>query len=174
MPEITLVRQDAAPIAPQDAEAARRVFFGIVDGLGERGRKQWRRLWNGLMRLEPGEMVEITTVQPRLGWFHRRHMALEQAVFEAQERFEDFESFRTWLKVGASFVDWYPGPKGGVIPVPRSISYSKLDQGAMFTKAVRRELEPVWAADTMRKLWEMGLVPDSLKNQVAALIDKAR
>ena len=131
MPVITLVRQDTAPLAPQDAEAARRVFFGIVDGLGERGRKQWRRLWNGLMRLQPGEMVEITTVQPRLGWYHRRHMALEQAVFEAQERFEDFESFRTWLKVGASFVDWYPGPKGGVIPVPRSISYAKLEQGAM-------------------------------------------
>ena len=131
MPEITLVRQDAAPIAPQDAEAARRVFFGIVDGLGERGRKQWRRLWNGLMRLQPGEMVEITTVQPRLGWYHRKHMALEQAVFESQERFEDFESFRTWLKVGAQFVDWFPGPKGGVIPVPRSISYAKLEQGAM-------------------------------------------
>ena len=131
MPEITLVRQDAAAIAPQDAEAARRVIFGIVDGLGERGRKQWRRLWNGLMRLEPGEMVEITTVQPRLGWYHRKHMALEQAVFESQERFEDFESFRTWLKVGAAFVDWFPGPKGGVIPVPRSISYAKLEQGAM-------------------------------------------
>jgi hypothetical protein len=41
-------------------------------------------------------------------------------------------------------------------------------------KAVRRELEPVWAADTMRKLWEMGLVPDSLRNQVASLIDKAQ
>ena len=45
---------------------------------------------------------------------------------------------------------------------------------ALFSKAVRRELEPVWSADTMRKLWEMGLVPNSLKNQVAALIDKAR
>lgn len=52
--------------------------------------------------------------------------------------------------------------------------HAALDQGALFMKAVRRELEPVWAADTMRKLWEMGLVPDSLKNQVAALIDKAR
>lgn len=52
--------------------------------------------------------------------------------------------------------------------------HAALDQGALFLKAVRRELEPVWAADTMRKLWEMGLVPDSLKNQVAALIDKAR
>ena len=42
------------------------------------------------------------------------------------------------------------------------------------SEAVRRELEPVWAADTMRKLWGMGLVPNSLKKQVAALIDKAR
>lgn len=45
---------------------------------------------------------------------------------------------------------------------------------ALFLKAVRRELEPVWAADTMRKLWEMGLIPDSLRNQVATLIDKAQ
>lgn len=52
--------------------------------------------------------------------------------------------------------------------------HAALDQGALFPKAVRRELEPVWAADTMRRLWEMGLVPDSLKNQVAALIDKAQ
>ena len=33
---------------------------------------------------------------------------------------------------------------------------------ALFTKAVRRELEPVWAADTQRRLLAMGLVPLSL------------
>ena len=37
--------------------------------------------------------------------------------------------------------------------------HSQLDQGALFTKAVRRELEPVWAADTRRKLLAMGLWP---------------
>ena len=131
MSDITLVRQDPSVITEADKAAARRVLFGHIDGLGERGRRQWRRFFNGLLRLEPGEMIQIKTYQARSGPSHRRHMALEQAVFEAQERFEDFESFRTWLKVGASFVDWYPGPKGGVIPVPRSISYSKLEQGAM-------------------------------------------
>jgi len=45
MPDITLVRQDAEAIPEQDAAVARRVIFGIVDGLGERGRRQWRRLW---------------------------------------------------------------------------------------------------------------------------------
>jgi hypothetical protein len=128
MAEITLVRQQPTEIPEADRLAARNVLFGIVDGLGETSRKQWRRFVNRLMKLEPGEIVEIRTHQERIGWYHRKHMALEQRVFEAQEKFEDFEQFRVWLKVGSGFVDWLPGPKGGVIPVPRSISYAKLEQ----------------------------------------------
>lgn len=133
MAEIVLVRQESAPISPADAEAARRVLFGIVDGLGDKGRKQWRRFVNGLLRLEAGEMAEIHTRRPRSGPFHRRHMALEQAVFEAQEKFEQFEPFRDWLKVGAGHCDWFPGPKGGVFPVPRSISFDALEEDDMRT-----------------------------------------
>jgi hypothetical protein len=131
MADIILVRQQDVAVSDEDKAVARRVIFGIVDGLGERGRKQWRRLWNGLLRLEPGEMVEIKTHQQRLGWYHRKHMALESRLFEAQERFDNFEGFRDWLKVGAGFCDWYPGPKGGVFPVPRSTSYAKLEQAEM-------------------------------------------
>lgn len=40
-----------------------------------------------------------------------------------------------------------------------------LDQGALFTKAVRRELEPVWAADTQRRIQAMGLWPMGVPNQ---------
>lgn len=132
MTEIVLVRSDAAPVSENDAEAARRVLFGQIDGLSEQHRKSWRRLWNWFLKsAEPGEMVEIKTHRERLGWFHRKHMAMEQAVFDSQEKFEHFEQFRLWLKVGAGFVEWLPGPKGGVIPVPRSISYAKLEQDAM-------------------------------------------
>lgn len=132
MTEIVLVRSNAAPISEQDAEAARKVLFGQIDGLSEAHRKSWRRLWNWLLKhAEPGEMVEIKTHRERLGWFHRKHMAMEQRVFEAQEKFEKFEQFRLWLKVGAGFVEWMPGPKGGVIPIPLSISYSALEQEDM-------------------------------------------
>ena len=43
--------------------------------------------------------------------------------------------------------------------------HSLLDQGALFTKAVRRELEPVWAADTRRKLLALGLWPTNLSGE---------
>ena len=45
--------------------------------------------------------------------------------------------------------------------------HSQLDQGALFTKAVRRELEPVWAADTQRRLLAMGLVPPYLMKPIS-------
>ena len=131
MSVINLVRQTPAAITEADREAVRRVLFGTVDGLGEVGRKSWRRFIAGLMRLEAGEMVTVITHKGRSGPFHRRHMAIEQAVFEAQEKFEQFDAFRTWLKVGSGFVDWYPGPRGGVIPVPRSTSYAKLEDNDM-------------------------------------------
>jgi hypothetical protein len=131
MSDITLVRCHDIEVTEAEKAAARKVLFGHIDGLGDRGRKQWRRLLNSLFHMEPGEMVEIRTHKERSGPFHRRHMALEQRVFEAQEKFDQFEAFRTWLKVGSGFVDWHPGPKGGVIPVPRSISYARLEDDEM-------------------------------------------
>jgi hypothetical protein len=129
--DITLVRQHDVEIPETDRDAARRVLFGIVDGLGERGKKQWRRFVNGLMRLEPGEMVDIRTNKARSGPFHRRHMLIETRVFEAQEKFEHFKMFRDWLKVGAGHCEWIPGPRGAVIPVPLSIAYSEIEEDEM-------------------------------------------
>uniref|UniRef100_C6BBU1 DUF1367 domain-containing protein n=1 Tax=Ralstonia pickettii (strain 12D) TaxID=428406 RepID=C6BBU1_RALP1 len=128
MSEITLVRMPSAEIPQPDREAARRVLFGAVDGLGEKGKKQWRRFVNGLFNLEPGEMVEIVTHKARSGPYHRRHFAIEQAVFDAQDRFSDFDMYMYWVKVGAGWVTWAAGPKGGVVPIPRSISYTAAEQ----------------------------------------------
>ena len=40
--------------------------------------------------------------------------------------------------------------------------HHQLDQGALFSKAVRHQLEPVWAADTQRKIHATGLWPKNL------------
>ena len=40
--------------------------------------------------------------------------------------------------------------------------HSRLDQGALFSKDVRRALEPVWAADTQRKIKAAGQWPANL------------
>ena len=54
--------------------------------------------------------------------------------------------------------------------------HSRLDQGALFSKLVRRELEPAWIADTQRKIYSMGLWPQKLPytDVVDAIIKEIR
>ena len=128
MTRITVLRTERELPTGAALEGARALLFGALDGFSQDDRRAWRRFWKRLVGMEPGEMIEAEMVFPRSGPFHRRHMKIEASVFDAQERFTDFEQFRVWLKVGAGWVDWCAGPKGGVVPIPKSISYAKADE----------------------------------------------
>jgi hypothetical protein len=128
MAEITLVRQELVQLTEQERSILYRALFGMVDGWGEVNRRRWRGFWKRLVKLEPGECVVIKSNQPRSGPYHRRHFKLEHDLFEAQERFELADQFLYWLKVGAGWVTWAAGPTGGVVPIPRSVSYAEADQ----------------------------------------------
>lgn len=114
MADITLVKQNPMHVSDEDRATVNRVLCGVVDGLGELGKKQWRNFLSGLLKLEPGEIVSIKTHKARSGRFHRRHMAIETAVFEAQDRFTVFDQYLYWIKVGSGWVVWAAGSKGGV------------------------------------------------------------
>ena len=131
MSAITIVRTNQRLPDGQALDGARALLFGALDGAHREDRKAWRMFWKRLLRLEPGEMAVAEMRFPRSGPFHRRHMAIEQTLFDSQERFTDFEMFRYWLKVGAAWVTWAAGPKGGVVPIPRSISYTKADEAEL-------------------------------------------
>lgn len=110
-------------------EGARALIFGCFEGFGgPDAERAWRKFWGRMIKAEPGELVNVEMVFPRNGRFHRLHMAIEQAVFDAQEQFEDFEQFRFWLKIGAAWVTWAPGPDGGIVPLPKSVSYAQADE----------------------------------------------
>ncbi len=131
MSEVMLTKQIPLALTESESAVMRRVLFESVDGLDDRSKKGWRRFWNMIVKAEPGEVFSVQTWFPRVGPFHRLHMVMEQAVFQSQERIAEFEMFRTWTKIGAGFCDWIPGPKGAVIPVPKSIAYRNLDEEGM-------------------------------------------
>ncbi len=131
MTEITLAKRTDAQPTPEQAQVLRTYLFDVIDGLSDEDQKSWRRFWNWIMRAGTGEIFSIETWAPRHAGFHKMHMVMESKVFQAQDRIKSFEQFRLWLKMGAGFVDWMAGPKGGVVPVPRSISYKKCDEDVM-------------------------------------------
>jgi hypothetical protein len=129
--DVLIMRDRSVEVTAAEREAATKVLEKGLRGIDDKHHKRWRTFLRRVFSLEDGEIAEIATRIPRSGSFHRFHMAVEQAVFNGQEKFEHFEQFRNWLKVGAGFCDWVAGPKGGVIPCPRSISFADLEEDAM-------------------------------------------
>lgn len=115
---------------PQRA-TVRHVLLDAVGGLDSTHDSRWRRFVNRLLRAEPGEVFELLNLVQRSGQFHRRHMALEQRLFDHQERWLTQTAMRDWLKTGAGWVDWLPGSRGGIVAVPRSTSYEKCSDDEM-------------------------------------------
>lgn len=113
---------------PKDLKQISDFLFRCFDGANIDYTKSWRRLWKKLNELAPGDVVDVDFTFSRSTKYHKRHMAMESAVFDAQEIISDFETFRDWLKIGAGFVTWLPISEGESYPVPKSISYASLDQ----------------------------------------------
>jgi hypothetical protein len=126
--QITIMRTDKAwPFAAMVLDAIKDFLFGVIDGFNRDDKRAWRRIWKRIKDMEAGEMLVIDIRMPRSGPFHRRHMKIEQSVFDSQERFQNFKAFRDWVKIGAGHCEWVPGPKGAVVPIPNSISYASMD-----------------------------------------------
>ena len=152
MSRVTIIR--TADVWPGEGilSSVRNFLFGLFRGWSRTDDRGWRKIWKRLSSLEPGEFAIIEFVIPRSSPYHRRHMAIEAAVFNGQERFDDFEQFRVWLKVGAGWVDWCAGPKGGVVPIPKSISYAKADQ-AEFEEYHRKVMAFLRGEHAAKFLW---------------------
>jgi hypothetical protein len=129
--EIVLVKQTDDQLSEADAAVVRKFLFGHLSGATDKDTRGWNRFVRALDQAGSGEFFTVTIKRQRVGWFHRKHMALISKVFKAQERIDDFEAYRLWLKLGSGFVTWMPGPKGGVFPVPRSINFNTCSEEDM-------------------------------------------
>jgi hypothetical protein len=168
---ITITRTNIALPSDKELESASKLLFDCFKGFNLVDNKRWRQLWKKLIRMEPGEMLVIDMTFPRSGPYHRRHMAIEQTVFDAQERFQNFEQFRYWLKVGSGWVIWAAGPKGGVVPIPKSISYRNADE-AEFRQYHVQVMEFLHGPHAAHYLWQHLDKPNEMMTKILQGFDE--
>lgn len=123
MPTVTLIADPAGKLA------------GLTDK-DERAYQQFVRRIRELGR----SCITFEWREPRSGPAHRRFFAMIHAAFDAQERFDDVEQFRAWLQIGAGFAEFLPHPERGLVAVPKSIAFAKLDDVEF-----RAVADKVWA-----------------------------
>lgn len=140
---------------------------GRLAGFGEKGAMAWSKFRRAVDGLGVGETLSFSWKAPRSPGFHRRFFAKLGRLFDMQEQFLDVEALRAWLTVGAGECDFYPGPKGRMVALPRSIAWDRLDD-VEFAALVAKIDTFLWTEHAQRFLWPH-LSPDAAHEMIEAL-----
>ncbi len=120
-----------------------------------------------LQKVGEGSLVSVEMKRPRNVKHLRLFMALLHMVYENQDRYDSFESFRTAFTIAMGWFDSVFLPDGTVGLTPKSISFAAMDQTAFdvfFNDAVNlvcnRWLPTVTNEELRREIQEItGIAP---------------
>lgn len=143
---------------------------GKLIGFTERDQRALAR-WRAMVdNLEAGEMLAFEVKFQVNRRFHNLCMRFWRSIYEAQERFADFDQLRYWIFLGSGHCTWHPGPRGAVVPIPGSFSDKDNDDEE---KRVIFEKTVAWfrSGDPGAKLWPH-LSESQREEMVASILDE--
>lgn len=137
MSKITICRTNIA--LPDVMDNIRTLLFGCLDGQSRDDKRRWNRFWRRVLKLEPGELINVDMVFPRNPLFHRKYFALLNLGFEAwipdrthktykgMPVLKNFEQFREDITILAGYYDQVFNLKGEMKIRAQSISFANMD-----------------------------------------------
>ena len=78
-------------------------------------------------KLKEGQEYNVEVKRARNPQFHRLCFSLIKAMYDNQERFDNFEAFRTELKILCGHYEEYITAKGEIVYIPKSWAFSEMD-----------------------------------------------
>ncbi len=125
---------------------------GTWAGVSDEDEQRWQRWRTAVARAQAGETLRFEWREPRSPRHHRHFFAQLGGLFGRQEQFDTADKLRAWLTVGAGYCDFYPGPTGRMVAIPRSIRWEAMDEGEFgeLHAAVNTFL---WTDHARRFLW---------------------
>jgi hypothetical protein len=139
MSEFAVTKTTEMVLTEQQREVLRQYLMGVLDGVTESDKKAWRRFWNRINKLEPGEIINFEAIFPRNGRFHRKFFAMLNFAFEAWEPnrsrksyrgmpvAKNFERFRKDVVIQAGFYEQTFDLQGNMQLEAQSISFANMD-----------------------------------------------
>jgi hypothetical protein len=99
-------------------------------GMTEADQDQWDKFKRWLKSVENGESFKLEWTRPRNLKMHRKLFAMLTVVSEYSEVYDTTDKALIGIKILIGHCDYVPNPHtGDLIAVPRSLSFSKCEQG---------------------------------------------
>ena len=97
-------------------------FNGLIhEPISEAERKSFTRY-------SLGDVITCQVNKPRNPLFHRKFFALLKITLDNQEYFHDTDELLYYLKMKAEHISWVTLPSGNELPIPKSISFSSMEE----------------------------------------------
>jgi len=80
-----------------------------------------------LDKMPQGKVMRVEDRFPRNYKFHKKFFSMLETMFDMQEHFTEFEAFRYWITMKASWFEVIEAPNGYQLFRPKSIAFSKMD-----------------------------------------------
>ena len=120
-----------------------------LDDQQQRAYLKWKKLVEGM---EIGQTLSFSYRMPRSPDHHRLFFAKLQSLLARTETFTDMAKLRTWLVMGAGFVDFVPGMDGKPNAIPQSMDFESMDE-AEFSELHRQVDNFLWTHRAQETLW---------------------
>lgn len=125
---------------------------GNLSGLSAKDHRAYEKFKRVVTGMEPGETMQFSYRLPRSPQHHKFFFARVNDLLGRQEVFADLDHLMVFLKVGAGFVDFMPGPSGQLVAVPKSIKWIELDEKE-FTEVRQAIWDFLWTEQAQAALW---------------------
>lgn len=145
----------------RDRDVLRAFFTEHVQGVDRDNNTRWRRFARDLFNAAPGEAFQLYRAEERVGAFHRRHRAILQRLFDAQERYPSIDALHDYIKCATYFVTWNEAGK----IVPRSTAFGVCSEDDI-RDLHRRMVDLLHDPNTQRRLF-----PSVPSRHRAAMVD---
>ena len=125
---------------------------GKLRGMDEVADRAYRKFKKMVAELEIGQTIGFSWRMPRSPKHHALFFAKLQSLLSRTETFTDMAKLRTWLVMGAGFVDFVPGMDGKPNAIPQSMDFESMDE-AEFSELHRQVDNFLWTHRAQETLW---------------------
>jgi hypothetical protein len=140
MAEVTIVKTSNKALTEHERSTLHRLLFGgYVDGFTDEDKTGWKKFWQVVKSLEPGEILLFSFKKIRNWKYHKKFFALlnfayetwdperQHKTYKGRPVSKNFERFRKDVTIQAGFYEQTFDLDGNMQLEALSISFAKMD-----------------------------------------------
>lgn len=125
---------------------------GKLCGMDDKSQRAYNRFKKAVASMQHEDTIHMSFRVPRSLQHHRLFFKKLQNLLARSETFDSLDKLRSWLMIGAGYVDFVPGMDGKPCAIPQSMDFESMDEATF--SALHADVDAfLWGQHAQAILW---------------------